>query len=81
MPVFFFNFWDHNTYVSDQNGIELPDVNAVRRKALVTAREILEDGADQGDDRTGWTFDIKDSQERTVLTLPFADAISGEPRS
>ena len=81
MPVFFFNFWDHKAYVSDPKGIELPDLDAVRGKALATAREILDDGASQGDDRTGWKFDIKDSREQTVLTVPFAEAISQEPRS
>ena len=81
VAVFFFNFWDHNTYVSDPKGIELPNVGAAREEALKTARHILEDGLAQGDDRSAWKFDIKDSADRTVLTLPFAEARSEKPCS
>ena len=74
MPVFYFNFWDHKAYVSDPKGIELPDLNAVRMRAMNAAREIVDDGKSQGDDRTQWKFDIKDSSDRTVLTVPFSAA-------
>jgi hypothetical protein len=74
VPVFYFNFWDHKAYVSDPKGIELPDLDAVRRRALDAAREIVEDGKVQGDDRTRWKFEIKDNTDRTVLTMPFSAA-------
>jgi len=76
VPVFYFNFWDHKAYVSDPRGIELPDLDAVRKRALDAAREIVEDGKAQGDDRTQWKFDIKDSTDETVLTMPFSAATS-----
>jgi hypothetical protein len=76
VPVFFFNFWDHKAYVPDPKGIELPGVSAVREQALKSAREILEDGRAQGDDRSGWRFDVKDGSDDTVLTMPFAEAAS-----
>jgi hypothetical protein len=77
MTTFFFNFWDHNTYVPDPKGIELPNLDAVREQALKTARQLLDDGIAQGEDRSGWKFDIKDSRDETVLTLPFTEAASG----
>jgi hypothetical protein len=81
MTLFFFNFWDHNTYVVDPKGVELPNPNAVREQALKAARQIVDDGIAHGDDRSGWKFDIKDSSDRTVLTLPFAEAMLGQPRA
>jgi hypothetical protein len=75
MPLFYFNFWDHKAYVSDPKGIELRDLDAVRKRALDAAREIVDDGEAQGDDRTGWKFDIKDNSDRTVLTMPFSAAV------
>src|SRR3954463_8909119 len=75
MTLFFFNFWDHNTYVVDPKGVELPNPNAVREQALKAARQIVDDGIAHGDDRSGWKFDIKNSSDRTSLTLPFAEAM------
>jgi len=74
MPVFYFNFWDHKAYVSDRNGIELANLDAVHKPALHVASKIMADGKAQGDDRTGWRFDIKDSTDQTVMTMPFSDA-------
>jgi hypothetical protein len=79
MPVFFFNFWDHKAYVSDPKGIELPNLDAVRDEAIRSARDILDDGLAKGDDRIGWTFDIKDNTDQTVLTVPFAEADRKRP--
>ncbi len=74
MPVFYFNFWDHKAYVADPSGIELANLDAVRERALDAAGEIMADGKTQGDDRTGWRFDIKDSTDQTVMTIPFSAA-------
>jgi hypothetical protein len=74
MPVFFFNFWDHKTYVPDPKGIELPNLNAVREEALKSVRHLIDDGLAKGDDRSGWKFDIKDGADHTVLTVPFTEA-------
>ena len=38
------------------------------------ASEIVADGEAQGDDRTGWRFEIKDSTDQTVMTMPFSAA-------
>src|SRR3712207_6178812 len=73
MPVFYFNFWDHKAYVSDPNGIELANLDAPHKRALDVANEIMADGQAQGDDRTGWRFDIKDSTDQRVLTMPFCN--------
>jgi hypothetical protein len=52
----------------------VPDLDAVRKRALDVAKDILDDGEAQGDDRIEWRFDIEDSADRTVLTMPFSAA-------
>ena len=42
MPVFYLNFWDHKAYVSDPKGIELPDLDAVRKRAEEKLRRQVE---------------------------------------
>ncbi len=78
MPKFTFNILDHKAYLPDPQGTDLPDVVAARRQAVQSAREILVDGAARGDDRTGWTVVVMDEADRTVLTLPFREALASE---
>jgi hypothetical protein len=73
VPVFYLSFWDRKAHVSDPKGIELPDLDAVRKRALNAARQILEDGKAQGDDRTRWKS-TSSSTDQTVLTMPFSAA-------
>lgn len=76
MPLFYFNLWDSKAFVADPQGIELPNLDAVREEAIKSALEVLTDGQAKGEDRTGWTFEVKDAQDHTVLQLPFARAIT-----
>ena len=78
MPRFFFNLWDSKAFVADAQGIELPSLDAVRDEAIKSALDVLTDGRAKGEDRTGWTFEVKDDQDRTVLQLPFAEAVAAD---
>jgi hypothetical protein len=78
MPKFFFDIWDHNAFVPDPDGADLPDLAEVRKQAASDAREILSDGRANGEDRGGWIFDIKDGESRTVLRSRLSDLLREE---
>ena len=44
MPLFYFHVEDDRT-VLDQQGTELPDIEAARREAITTAGEMLRNGS------------------------------------
>lgn len=81
MPKFFFDFVDCNSLVHDQVGVDLADLPSVRRWAADQARDLIEQGRANREDRSDWVFEIKDEATRTVLTLPFGKALAGEERS
>jgi hypothetical protein len=75
MPKFFFDFWDSKAFVHDRVGIDLADVPSVRRRAAEEARNIINQGRANGEDRSDWVFEIKDETAHTVLTMPFSQAL------
>ena len=78
MERFFFDLWDSNAFVPDPNGIALPDLAAAREEALKSARAILDQGRANGEDRSGWVFEIKNSSYETVLKMPFTEALKSQ---
>lgn len=77
MPRFFFDFWDHKAFVSDPNGIDLADIEAVRREAAREASQLLAEGRANGEDRSDRRFEIKDEAAQVVLAAPFGEVGSG----
>ena len=76
MPKFFFDFFNHHAFVHDKVGIDLADLPSVRRRAAEEARQLVTEGRANREDRTDWVFEIKDEAARTVLTMPFAQALT-----
>jgi hypothetical protein len=59
----------------DDEGLELPDMEAVRHEAIEGAREILSEEAGVGRDRADWTMLVTDETGKTVLRLPFSEVL------
>jgi hypothetical protein len=74
VPRFYFNFWDSRAFVPDPDGADLPGMAEVRRKAALTADELINQGHANREDRSGWVFEIKDEADRIVLKIPFREA-------
>ncbi len=81
MPRYFFNFWDHKAFVSDPDGADLPDLIEVRRRAAITAGDLISQGRANHENRDGWVFEIKDEADQTVLKVPFAEAARDKPEA
>ena len=63
-------FFDIDGRPADEEGVHLPDMNAVRAEAFSAAGEMLRelDGALSGEE---WVMRVTDESRRPVLTLQF----------
>ena len=76
MARYYFHTHDHFGFVRDQEGQELPGLDAARDVALRSAREIMGEDVKQGCLDLGGRIDVADPTGRVVLTLTFPDAVS-----
>ncbi len=67
MPRFFFNIRDGYDLDEDDEGIELPDIDAARAEALATVEELRDQLGDAGNIE----LEIADETGRRLLTVPF----------
>jgi hypothetical protein len=67
MPRFFFNIRDGQEVDEDDEGVELPDVEAARAEALATVEELRDELRDARDIE----LEITDEAGRRLLTVPF----------
>ena len=73
MPRFFFHVHD-DVIARDDEGSELPDLEAARRYAIKGARELACEQIKSGKLSLHHRLEVEDEQGRTVLTLPFGSA-------
>jgi hypothetical protein len=73
MPRYFFNIRDGETIIDDE-GTELPDLDAARAEAIGLSGEMLHHGprATPLWDGTSWEMWVTDESERTLFTLRFS---------
>lgn len=67
MPLYFFNIRDGHDVDEDDEGVELPDVEAARAEALATVEELREELRGAGNIE----LEITDETGRRLLTVPF----------
>jgi len=67
MPRYFFNIRDGYDVDEDDEGIELPDIEAARAEALATVEELREELHDAGNIE----LEITDETGQRLLTVPF----------
>jgi hypothetical protein len=67
MPRYFFNIRDGYDVDEDDEGIELPDIEAARAEALATVEELRDELADAANIE----LEIVDESGRRLLTVPF----------
>jgi hypothetical protein len=75
MPKYFFDGEVENAFVEDEEGIDLPDLEAVKRLAIISARELLSDAAKKGLDVTDRKFKVRSEGGDIVHILNFKDAL------
>jgi hypothetical protein len=74
MPKFYFNLCN-KTPVPDNDGTELPDVEAARSHAISVARELMFRRRGMlGQDWTHWTMSVRDHAGNEVFSFGLLDA-------
>ena len=70
MPRFFFDLRNGSGNLLDQDGVDLPDVEAARNYAHVVARELMFGRESR---RRCWWFMVRDQNDNELFALPFVD--------
>lgn len=81
MPRFFMHLRDGTDEVLDPEGVELPDLDAARSKALTAARDVLAGDVRHGLIDLRYRIDAEDEAGRLVYSLPFKHAFSIVPEA
>jgi hypothetical protein len=75
MPHFYLHLRDGDRLIEDQEGSELPDLDAARQQAMAGAREILAGKMLAGEVVNGQRFEITDEAGVVVCSLPLKEAL------
>lgn len=75
MSKYHFHLWDGTCLIHDPEGAELPDMAAVRDRALQTARELLAEEITDGKLPLYMRLDVEDEGNRIVHRLNFSDVV------
>jgi hypothetical protein len=75
MTRYFFHIRNGAAFVKDEEGIELPGIEAARKEAIEAAREILADRVRKGVPLDGEKFIVANADHKIVAVIPFMEAI------
>lgn len=76
MQRYFFNIKRGDEVIADEEGIHLPNLDAVREEARASAEEILSQEILEGDLPKDQSFVVRDESGQIVLTLNFGALLS-----
>ena len=80
MPRFFFDLWDRvGGLDQDDVGLDLPDFEAAYLEAHCAAIDLWAEARREGQKPTYERFEVRDASNRTVLELPFSEAVGIDP--
>ena len=74
MPRFYFHVFNDETSV-DEEGRELPDLEAARAQAIADARSLMSDGLKLGRIVLSHHIAVQNEQGELVLNVTFGDAV------
>jgi predicted N-acetyltransferase YhbS len=75
MPRYYFHIKDEAKTIRNEEGIEFHNLDAVREEATESARQLMSEEVREGHGPDGRVFVVTDEQGKTVLTVPFKDAL------
>ena len=75
MGRFYFHLKDGDELIHDDEGIELPNVEAATREALLSARELLANAIKDGNPKVPEAFVIADEAGRILRVLPMVEVL------
>ena len=72
---YYFHLRESEAYVLDEEGLELPGIDAVLREAIVGARSVMAGEVMQGKLPLRSSIEVDDENGQRVLDLPFGEAV------
>jgi Domain of unknown function (DUF6894) len=75
MPRFYFHICNGNGFTEDEEGQELPSVEAARLAAIRSARDIMCADLQRGFLDLSSFIEVEDGERRLVLSLTFQQAV------
>ena len=81
MAVYYFHLLDGNDELRDEEGVELPTLEAMEAQAMEAARSILSAEAREGRLPLNLGLTVEDAHGDVVHRLSFGDAIIITPRA
>jgi hypothetical protein len=76
MPRYYLHICNGSGSVEDEEGAELPNLEAARVKAVEGLRDIMASEMKRGEINLGSFIEIEDENRQLVMTVPFTDAVS-----
>jgi len=75
MPRYFFHVCNGNGFVEDEEGQELPDLEAARKIAIKSARDIMAADVQRGMLDLSSFIEVEDEDKKLVCSLGFEEAV------
>ena len=75
MGRFYFHLKDGDRIITDEDGLDLPDLDAARREAILGARELLADAIKAGKSKVPDALVIADEAGRALEVVPLVDLL------
>jgi hypothetical protein len=76
MSRFYFSVITTAEEIIDEEGTELPDLDAARAEAIEDARTLMSDAILGGRDISDRSIEISNESGEVLMVVPFADAVS-----
>lgn len=76
MPRFYFNLCNGAEFAEDEEGLELADYAAARRKAVESLRGVMAGDLLMGDLNTASFIEIEDDNRELIETVSFAEVVN-----
>jgi hypothetical protein len=76
MPLFYMHVCNGSGFVEDQEGVELPDREAARKKAVESARDVMAGDLRKGELDLSSFIEVEDAEHNLLFTLHFSEAVN-----
>jgi hypothetical protein len=75
MPTFYFHVCDGHRFDEAEEGHELPDVEAARREAIKSLRDLIAGDVCRGEANLGMFVEVEDATGQFLFTVSLEDAV------
>ena len=75
MPLYYLHVCNGNGFIEDEEGQDLPDLDAARAAALRGARDIMSEEIRRGELNPASFIEVENEDHQLLFTLQFSDAV------